>query len=362
MKCCHAYCRTHLQQETRQATCLTVAKCLTGRSQRHLDSLLLMPWLARHKDNIPEIRKLVARYIPTLLLHQQQQACMQTTDVVMDRLIDISETLLTDPQRAVRTTALHSMCNDCLYQNTALQQNHHTAVNRICHILLDIDLPRSEKRDILGGLVRVWSRAAWGSLPSIFTSSRSSNRGEDRGSDTNDKLFASLLAKKLKPGATPANATGKNSNDATETCFVDWLVPRLFQTATTYHRPNLQYRQHRTSHPSKERQGRSAMGVLESALEQGWQKYVVGQKNQNNKHSCQQQVASAAAIVLWHRLPYQVGVAWGQPRARRQKTLYEYLDARREAQEAPKGKCVRFPCPMRRSVLSVIHDRACYFG
>ncbi|KAL7575853.1 hypothetical protein ACA910_003170 [Epithemia clementina (nom. ined.)] len=336
----------HLQEDTRKATCRAVAECLTGSSLRHIDSLLLTPWLSRHKDSVPDIRKLVARHIPMLLLHQQQQFCNEPSTPVLDRLVEVAETLLTDPQKSVRVTAFHSICNEYLYPNAA--ESHHETksheqhtVNRLIRILLDLDLPQAEMRDIFAGLVRVWVRAAWGALGAVLFSSDDDGEKE---SSKQSSLFASLLLNKLEPERS-SSPKKRPSADPSETCYTDWLIYRLFQMATSYQNQHHQYRAssdhrtHRTGSFAKQHQATAIISVLESALQQGWEKYVVEtKKNANNKRSdASQQMSIAAAMVLWHRIPHQVGVSWGQPRARRQQTLLEYLEARRESQEAPKG-------------------------
>jgi hypothetical protein len=105
----------------------------------------------------------VARHVPILLHHQQQQCEASLT--MIDRLVKVVETLLTNPQKSVRVTALHSICNEYLYPHAAASHHDSTVyerqmANHLIRILLDVDLSQSEKGDIFNGLVRIWVHAA----------------------------------------------------------------------------------------------------------------------------------------------------------------------------------------------------------
>lgn len=202
-----------------------------------------------------------------------------------------------------------------------------------------MDLSLSENCDSFDGLVRIWVCVAWGSLGTMF-SSFSSDRGDETKDSNDDHLFGILLSHKLELDEKGTNARRTEKH---ETSYVEWLVHRLFQLATACqsrpYRPGV-HLHHQRSSLAKHHHSSSIIIVLESALQKGWEKYILGQKSSKHNASVKKHMSLAAAMVLWHRMPHHVGVAWGHPRARRQQTLLEYLEARREAQEAAKGKFV----------------------
>ena len=384
--------RTHLQFETRWATCRTVAACLTGStssSPQHsggVDSLLLTPWLDRSRDAKPEIRTVVAQHIFLLMRHlvahsvpgiaaahagesSSSSLTANSTSLELDKVVRLAERLLTDGHAMVRVAAVQALCTDYLHPTVttaSLQQDPHRrrTWNRMVRrlVALTTGIPIKEQQSVWKALIRLWVRAAWGPLASLVVVG-----GED--DDTHAKededatLFCSLLVQHLDPSSahgprrTEPTAAETTPTKTTEPFFVEWLPRRLFSMATSNQQSRHQqpqqsqsHRSHpRTHHPPQPPHGDSWMfPQLEAGLHHGWYRYVSKNHNKKNKGGTHTNSTTtttttirkqvAAALSLWHRVPRPWIVSWAHTRARRQDTLSEYLEAREATRTAPKGR------------------------
>lgn len=305
----------HFDAPIRQATCTVVAECLKHSADKN--QLLLDPWVARYQDVSIDIRLFVAQRLPAIMFQ-----CLATTnDITFNKLTNAMEGMICDPEERVRQAALKTICRDFLKKvasNQSLLSKHAESVNNI--VLALIGMRGTEQHDALIELARIWTRATWGSLKKTFDSSDVNNDEQD--------LFAGLLLQKLRSSdesfvLTPKKGRNRGVQEESS-AFLDWISTRLFQMAVKG--------SHNISTNSRTKKINS-LPAFEHVLDQAWQKLAQSESDESLK----QHILRAASVIFWHKIPQHFGKLWGEPRAKRQKLLKNYLESRSKASKAEFG-------------------------